>query len=172
MRTVPKVAWVIVGLMATLGVLFYLLMPARPDGKLVTVSFGGFTNQAGVRSAVLLVQNRSRRAVKVMDHYYVESPAMATYATSNHIIGAGTRLPTGTNLVVAAGQTHRLRIPVPSGGNRWRVSLELAGANLQTDLAEYLQKPHGSWVKWVPFYVKDFWTVEDTGCEFSTLNSQ
>jgi len=151
---------------SVLLVLVYLLTPRAPDWKLVNVSFGGFTTRVGVPSATLSIQNRSGGAIAVMDHYYVESPDMPSYLATNHIIGAGRRLPTGTNIVVAAGQTARLIIPVPSDGNRWRVSLEFARANLQTRLARYLQKPHGGWAKYLPERLRAIYIVRSAGCEF------
>jgi len=169
MRRTTRV-YVILGLaVAVLLVVVYLLTPAVvPDWRLVKVSFGGFTNRAGILSAALSVQNQGPGAVRVMDHYYVETPEMPSYAATNHIIGAGRRLPAGTSIVVAAGGTGRMLIPVPSDGNRWKVSLEFARANLQTRLAEYLQKPHGGWVKYVPTQVRAIYIVRSAGCEFST----
>ncbi len=161
--------YIILGLaVAVLLVLVYLLTPAVPDWRLVNVSFGGFTNRAGILLATLSVQNQGRGAVRVMGHYYVETPEMPSYAATPHMIGAGRRLPTGTNIVVAAGGTGIMLIPVPSDGSRWKVSLEFARANLQTRLAEYLQKPHGGWVRFVPSQVRAIYIVRSAGCEFAT----
>lgn len=168
MKSLTRIYVMLALAVAVVIVLVYLLTPRAPDWKLVSVSFGGFTNRAAGPSVALSVQNRTGAAIKVMDHYYVESPEMPSYAATNHIIGAGRRLPTGTNMVVAVGQTRRLLIPVPSDGNRWRVSLEFARANLQTRLAEYLQKPHGTWTKYVPEPVRAIYIVRSAGCEIST----
>ena len=152
---------------AIIIILFRLPKPAPPDWKLITVSFGGLTNRAGVPSAALSIQNRARSAVTVTDHYYVESPGMPSYAATNHIIGAGRRLATGTNMVVAAGKSRTLLIPVPSDGNHWRISLDFARANLQTKLAEFLRKPHGTWASLLPSQLQAIYIVRSAGCEVS-----
>lgn len=154
--------------------------PRSPRWKGVTVSFGGFTNRSGTPSAALSIQNRTGTPLKVMDHYYVEWPEMYGGGVSNnvrwsatitnHIIGAGQRVATGTNFVVGSQQTGVLIIPVPSQGNHWFVSLEFARANLQTRLAEYLQKkPLPAWVNHLPLWgrVASFYIVQAAGCEFA-----
>ena len=175
-------------------ILICLLAPAgrAPDWKLIGVSFGGFTNRSGTSAAALSIQNQTGSTIKVMDHYYVEWPETSSFGAegsdkvrwvgtgtnsviagyslattgTNHIIGAGRRLPTGTNLVVRAGQTGVLRIPVPEG-NHWRVSLEFTRPNLQTRLAEYLGKPHGAWVKYVPDRLRGVIIRRSVTCEVS-----
>jgi hypothetical protein len=155
-------------------------VPRSPRWKGVTVSFGGFTNRSGTPSAALSIQNRTGSALKVMDHYYVEWPEMYGGGVSNnarwsatitnHIVGAGQRVATGTNLVVGAHQSGVVIIPVPSQGNRWFVSLEFARANLQTWLAERLQKkPPPAWVNHLPLWdsVRGFYIVQAAGCEFA-----
>jgi hypothetical protein len=83
----------------------------------------------------------------------------------------GLRVATGTNLVVGAHKTEVLIIPLPSQGNHWYVSLEFARANLQTRLAEHLQKkkPPPAWVNRVPLWdrVTGFYMVQAAGCEFA-----
>ena len=179
MRGISRGRILLVVAVALALVLARQLMPESqpPDWTRITVSFGGFTNRSGAPSAWLSIQNPTRRAIKVMDHYYVEWPELYgvgvsnnvrwAAAVTNHIMGAGRRLATSTNLVIGARQTGALLIPVPPDGNHWLVSLEFARANLQTQLEEYLQKPHGSWVKNVPSQLRGFYVVRSASCEFS-----
>ena len=179
-----RTALVIVAAVALL--LAYLILgvgaaPHPPRWKGVTVSFGGFTNRSGTSSAALSIQNRTGTPLKVMDHYYVEWPEMDrpevsknvswSATVTNHILGSGLRVATGTNLVVGAHETEVLIIPLPSQGNHWFVSLEFARANLQTRLAEHLQKkkPPPAWVNRVPLWrwVASVYIVQAAGCEFA-----
>lgn len=175
-----RIALVLGAAIAVLLAYLILGVGPAPHWKGVTVSFGGFTNRSGTPSAALSIQNRTGSALKVMDHYYVEWPEMYGGGVSNnvrwsatitnHIIGAGQRVATGTNLVVGAHQTGVLIIPVPSQGSRWFVSLEFARANLQTQLAEHLQKkPPPAWVNHLPLWrrVESFYIVQAAGCEFA-----
>ena len=148
-------------------VLLYLLTPRAASSGAITVAFGGLTTNTGAPAALLSINNQSGRALKVMPHYSLETFDMPHYSSTNHIIGAGFRLRTGTNLVLAPAHSATLVIPLPSDVNRCRVSFEFARANFQTQLAEYLQRPHGPWVKCIPESLRALYIIRSAGCEIS-----
>ena len=67
--------------------------------------------------------------------------------------GAGNafrRYAVGTNFVFHVGQCRELALPVSEKGGSWTVYFGFVRNGLQTKLADYLQKPHGAWVRFVP----------------------
>ncbi|HYG35056.1 MAG TPA: hypothetical protein VEC99_09745 [Clostridia bacterium] len=167
MKANKKIKIVLVTLIVVGVVLACFLTPAKVHGSRITVSFAGITNRAGIPLAALAIQNPTAAAVKVMDHYYIETPDTSTYASTNYIIGDGRRLSTGTNIVVGAGQTGLLLIPVPTAVSRCRVNLLFTRPSLQTKLAEYLQQPHDTWVSYVPGWIRGVYIATTASCEFS-----
>ena len=56
----------------------------------------------------------------------------------------------GTNFVLQVGQCRGLALPVSEEGESWNVYFDFERTGLRTELADYLQKPRGAWVGFLP----------------------
>jgi len=134
----------------TLSVAFLLdrfLLPSQPARwRPVTVEFCGFTNLQSGKCAIFAVQNQSRRVLKLKDFNYMEY-------YQGPVVGSGNtnrRFAAGTNFVLHVGQRANLALPVSQEGSSWNLYFEFAFTGFQAELADYLQKPHGAWLRFVP----------------------
>src|SRR5258708_30186308 len=123
------------------------LLPAQPARwHPVTLAFCGFTNLQSGKCAIFAIQNQSRQVLKLRDFNYMEYYRRPVLGSGN----TNRRFAAGTNFVFGVGQHANLALPVSEEGSSWNVYFEFAYTGFQAELAHYLQKPHGAWVRFVP----------------------
>jgi hypothetical protein len=120
------------------------LLPSQPARwRPVTVEFCGFTNLQTGKGAIFAVQNQSRQVLKLKDFNYMEYYQRPVLGSGN----TNRRFAAGTNFILQVGQRANLAIPVSKDGSSWNVYFEFACTGFQAELADYLQKAHGAWVR-------------------------
>lgn len=133
------------------------LLPAQPARwHEVTVEFCGFTNLSSGRCAILAIQNQSPKVLKLNNFGYTEF-------YMRPILGSGNdfrRYATGSNFIFQVGQRKNLALPVSEEGGGWNVDFVFTPTGLQAELAEYLQKPRGIWVKFLPELLRNAAQIE------------
>ncbi len=123
------------------------LLPNQPARwHPVTVEFCGFTNLQSGKCAIFAIQNQSRQVLKLRDFNYMEYYRRPVLGSGN----TNRRYAAGTNFVLHVGQRANLALPVSEEGSSWNVYFEFTCAGLQADVANYLQKSQGAWVRFVP----------------------